>query len=70
MMMKDLPAQSQEFLTALMEMMLCLKGYTNVKFFEDPSLQHGDCQVKSRFGLLDGRISTKLRRLEEEITGD
>lgn len=47
-----------------------LEGYTNVKFFEDPSLQHGDCQVKSRFGLLDGRISTKLRRLEEEIIGD
>ena len=47
-----------------------LDGYPNVKFFEDPSLQHGDCQVKSRFGLLDGRISTKLRRLEEEIKGD
>tara|TARA_B100001093_G_scaffold503111_1_gene557028 strand:- start:1300 stop:2004 length:705 start_codon:yes stop_codon:yes gene_type:complete len=47
-----------------------LEGYPNVKFFEDPSLQHGDCQVKSRFGLLDGRISTKLRRLEEEIKGD
>ena len=47
-----------------------LEDYPNVKFFEDSSLQHGDCQVKSRFGLLDGRISTKLRRLEEEIIGD
>jgi flagellar assembly protein FliH len=47
-----------------------LEGYPNVKFFEDPSLQSGDCQVKSRFGLLDGRIATKLRRLEEEIQGD
>jgi flagellar assembly protein FliH len=47
-----------------------LEGYPNVKFFEDASLQSGDCQVKSRFGLLDGRIATKLRRLEEEIQGD
>ncbi len=47
-----------------------LDGYPNVKFFEDPSLQPGDCQVKSRFGLLDGRIATKLKRLEEEMKGD
>lgn len=47
-----------------------LEGYPNVKFFEDASLKSGDCQVKSRFGLLDGRIATKLRRLEEEIQGD
>ena len=47
-----------------------LEGFPNVKFFEDPTLQSGDCQVKSRFGLLDGRIATKLRRLEEEINGD
>ena len=47
-----------------------LEGYPNVKFFEDASLGAGDCQVKSRFGLLDGRIATKLRRVEEEIKGD
>ena len=47
-----------------------LEGYPNIKFFEDASLKSGDCQVKSRFGLLDGRIATKLRRLEEEIQGD
>lgn len=47
-----------------------LDGYPNVKFFEDSSLISGDCQVKSRFGLLDGRIATKLRRVEEEIQGD
>ena len=44
-----------------------LEGYPNVKFFEDASLQSGDCQIKSRFGLLDGRISTKLRKVEEEL---
>jgi len=44
-----------------------LEGYPNVKFFEDPSLQSGDCQIKSRFGLLDGRVSTKLRKVEDEL---
>lgn len=44
-----------------------LEGYPNVKFFEDSSLQSGDCQIKSRFGLLDGRVSTKLRKIEEEL---
>jgi flagellar biosynthesis/type III secretory pathway protein FliH len=27
----------------------------------------GDCQIKSRFGLLDGRIATKLRRVESSM---
>ncbi|MBT3541651.1 MAG: hypothetical protein HN489_10995, partial [Opitutae bacterium] len=44
-----------------------LEGYPNVKFFEDPSLESGDCQIKSRFGLLDGRVSTKLRKVEDEL---
>ena len=44
-----------------------LEGYPNVKFFEDSSLNTGDCQIKSRFGLLDGRVSTKLRKIEEEL---
>ena len=44
-----------------------LEGYPNVKFFEDTSLKSGDCQIKSRFGLLDGRVSTKLRKIEEEL---
>ena len=47
-----------------------LEGYPHVKFFEDTSLRRGDCQIKSRFGLLDGRISTKLRKIEEELEGD
>jgi flagellar assembly protein FliH len=47
-----------------------LAGYPNVKFFEDASLSSGDCQIKSRFGLLDGRIATKLRKIGEELSGD
>ena len=47
-----------------------LAGFPNVKFFEDTSLASGDCQIKSRFGLLDGRIATKLRKIEEELKGD
>ena len=47
-----------------------LEGYPNVKFFEDSTLASGDCQVKSRFGLLDGRIATKLRKVEEELRGN
>lgn len=46
-----------------------LEGYPNVKFFEDESLETGDCQIKSRFGLLDGRISTKLRKVSEQLNG-
>ena len=38
--------------------------------FEDRLDQSGDCQIKSRFGLLDGRIATKLRKIEEELRGD
>ena len=34
-----------------------IDGYPNVKFHQDDSLLPGDCQVKSRYGLLDGRIS-------------
>jgi flagellar biosynthesis/type III secretory pathway protein FliH len=47
-----------------------LAGFPNVKFFDDASLVSGDCQIKSRFGLLDGRIATKLRKIEEELKGD
>ena len=36
-------------------------------FLKTPTLQSGDCQIKSRFGLLDGRVSTKLRKVEEEL---
>ena len=47
-----------------------LPDFPKASFFADESLQRGDCQVKSRFGLLDGRISTKLRRIEEGLKGN
>jgi len=45
-----------------------LPNYPNVSFHEDSSLSSGDCQIKSRFGLLDGRIATKLRRIEASMS--
>ena len=45
-----------------------LPDLPRVQFFEDTTLHSGDCQIKSRFGLLDGRISTKIRKIEEELT--
>ena len=47
-----------------------LEGYPNVSFHEDPTLSRGDCQIKSRFGLLDGRVATKLRKFETEFKGE
>jgi len=47
-----------------------IEGYPNVKFHQDDSLLPGDCQVKSRYGLLDGRISTKLRKVRQELNGN
>ena len=44
-----------------------LEGYPNVVFHEDEGLDRGDCQIKSRFGLVDGRILTKLAKLGEEL---
>jgi len=44
-----------------------LPDLPRVKFFEDSSLNSGDCQIKSRFGLLDGRVATKLRKVREEL---
>ena len=44
-----------------------LEGYPNVTFHEDPTLSRGDCQIKSRFGLLDGRVATKLRKIESDL---
>ena len=45
-----------------------LPDLPRVKFFEDETLKTGDCQIKSKFGLLDGRIATKIRKIEEELT--
>jgi len=45
-----------------------LPDLPRVKFHEDNSLVSGDCQIKSKFGLLDGRIATKIRKVKEELT--
>jgi flagellar biosynthesis/type III secretory pathway protein FliH len=44
-----------------------LEGYPNVAFHADADLGRGDCQIKSRFGLVDGRILTKLSKVSEEL---
>lgn len=38
--------------------------YPQISFVADPELKPGDCMVRSRFGVIDGRIATKLRALE------
>lgn len=39
--------------------------YPGICFVADPDLQPGDAMVRSRFGTMDGRISTKLKKLKE-----
>lgn len=38
--------------------------YPGISFTADPELQPGDCVVRSRFGLIDGRVATKLQNME------
>jgi flagellar biosynthesis/type III secretory pathway protein FliH len=40
--------------------------YPGVDFIEDDTLGRGDCYVESRFGTLDGSISTRLKAMEGE----
>jgi len=40
-----------------------LGRYPGLRIRSDPSLQPGDCQVRSRFGLTDARLKTKLAAL-------
>jgi len=35
-----------------------------IVFCADPELTPGDCVIRSRFGVVDGRLSTKLRTVE------
>ncbi len=53
---------------ALFEEMDIQHQYGNVVFKEDLSLSQGDCLVKSRFGLMDSRMETKLKRVQEELS--
>jgi flagellar assembly protein FliH len=41
--------------------------YPGLRISSEPSLVPGDCQVRSRFGLIDGRMSTKLMALENSL---
>jgi flagellar assembly protein FliH len=41
--------------------------YPGLRISSEGSLVPGDCQVRSRFGLVDGRIATKLGALESSL---
>jgi flagellar assembly protein FliH len=41
--------------------------YPGLRITSEPSLVPGDCQVRSRFGLIDGRMATKLTALENNL---
>jgi flagellar assembly protein FliH len=45
-----------------------LRRYPGLRIRPDPALRPGDCQVRSRFGLTDARIETKLVALEHNLT--
>ncbi|MGF1483011.1 MAG: FliH/SctL family protein [Opitutales bacterium] len=42
--------------------------YPQLVFRADPELARGDCQVRTRFGLVDARRETRLRNLAEQIS--
>ncbi len=46
-----------------------LKRYPNLRIRGDSSLEPGDCQIRSRFGLTDARQETKLATLNHHLTG-
>jgi flagellar biosynthesis/type III secretory pathway protein FliH len=41
--------------------------YPDLVLETDPELSSGDVVIKSRFGIIDSRIATKIRRVEDEI---
>ncbi len=46
-----------------------LERYPGLKIREDASLKPGDCLVRSRFGLTDARLDTKLNALSHALAG-
>jgi flagellar assembly protein FliH len=44
------------------------RDYENLKVVVDPTFEPGDCQVRSRFGIVDARRATRLRALEETLS--
>lgn len=43
-------------------------AYPGLKITADPVLQPGECVVRSRFGVVDGRRETRLAALRESLT--
>lgn len=52
---------------ALFQEMKVELQYPGILFKEDLNLKRGDCWIKSRFGILDHRLETKLKPLEEHL---
>lgn len=44
-----------------------LRRYPGLRLRSDPTLQPGDCVVRSRFGLTDARVATKLGALQHSL---
>ena len=40
---------------------------SKIELKEDAALERGDCLILSRFGMIDGRIETKLKKVEQEL---
>jgi flagellar assembly protein FliH len=45
-----------------------LRGYPGLRIRPDATLVPGDCQVRSRFGLTDARMETKVNALKRSLT--
>jgi flagellar assembly protein FliH len=41
--------------------------YPGIKMTADPELTPGDCLAKSRFGLIDARVLTKLQNVARSL---
>ena len=41
--------------------------YPGLRFIGDPTLKIGDCMMRSRFGIVDGRLETKLDNLSRSL---
>jgi flagellar assembly protein FliH len=46
-----------------------MSRYPGLRVTTDPALSPGDCMVRSRFGLTDARMATKVAALERGLTG-
>ncbi len=43
------------------------REFPGLKITVDPTLHSGDCLVRSRFGVVDARGSTRLRALQDSL---